>query len=148
MAQAQTTTFAKLKILIGDGATPEVFSLICGLTTKGVDFTTSTQTSEVPDCANEDLPSWQEIAITSVGANITGSGMWSVQSHGIMSNWILNGEVKNVQVHWDDAAAGDPLYLQGPCVCTALGNSVQKGQKVNQNISLAFTQKPAVTNAT
>lgn len=147
MAQAQTATFAQFKILVGDGASPEVFALICGLTTKGVDFSTSTQTSEVPDCTDEDLPSWQEIAITSVGATITGSGMWSVQSHGDMVNWILDGDVKNVQVRWDNAATGDPLYLEGAAVMTALGNSVQKGQKVNQNISLAFTQKPTVHDA-
>lgn len=147
MAQAQSTTFAKFKILVGDGADPEVFSLICGLTSKGIDWSTSTQTTEAPDCADEDLPSWQEIGITSVGAAISGDGLWSAQSHGLLLNWIADGESKNVQIRYDDAAGGDPLYAQGPAVCTSLSDKVQKGQKLTRSVAFAFTQKPILTNA-
>lgn len=148
MATALTTTFAKFKILIGDGATPtEVFTPICGLTSKGVQWSADVVTSEVPDCADEDLPSWMEKDVKSVGASISGSGMWSKQSHGQMLEWILSGAKKNIKIQYVDAESGEPEFYNGPAVCTGVGHSVEKGGRLSQEISIEFTQKPTVVNA-
>lgn len=148
MASATTTTFAKFKILIGDGAEPEVFAPICGLTSKGIQYTTDVVTSEVPDCSNEDLPSWQEKDVKSISISISGSGMWSEESHGTMVDWFMSAAKKNVRIEYADADSGDPKTLTGPAVLTSLSNSVEKGGRVSADIAIEFAAKPTVVDAT
>lgn len=147
MAQALTGTFGQFVVSIGDGATPtEAFTPICGLTSKGIQFNSETVTSEVPDCADEDLPSWMEKDVKAVGASITGSGMWSKQSHEAMIQWILAGTKKNVRVSYP-ATTGDVGTLTGPAVCTALGHAVEKGGRITCEISIEFSAKPVLADA-
>lgn len=147
MATATTTSFSKFVILLGDGATPtEVFTPICGLTSRGITGNADVVTTEVPDCANEDLPSWQEKDVKSIGASMTGSGVWSREAHGVLWDWFLAGTKKNVKVRWVDSAIGDPEYFAGPAVITALENTVEKGGRLNKSLTLEFTAKPAVTD--
>lgn len=145
---ATTTTFAKFKILLGDGATPtEAFAPICGLTSRGLQGSSDVVTSEVPDCADEDLPSWQEKDVKSISMSLSGSGMWSQEAHGTLMDWFLSGARKNVKVQYVDADTGDPEFLAGPCVLTQLNNAVDKGGRVSAEISLEFAAKPTVTDA-
>lgn len=147
MAQALTGTFGQFIIEIGDGATPtEEFTPICGLTSKGINFSAETVTSEVPDCDDEDLPSWMEKDVKAVGASISGSGMWAKQSHETMMQWILNGTKKNVKVRYP-ATAGDVGSLTGPAVCTALGHAAEKGGRITCEISIEFSAKPVLADA-
>lgn len=148
MVAAVTTTFAKFKILLGDGGSPtEVFSAVCGLTSKGIDWSADTVTSEVPDCANEDLPSWQEKDVKSVSASISGSGMWSTVNHPILVNWMLAATKKNIQIEYTDAPSGAPKTFAGPAVLTKLNNQVDKGGRLQADITIEFTAKPTITNA-
>ncbi len=147
MATAVTTTFAKFKILIGDGSDPEVFTAICGLTSKGIQYTSDVVTSEVPDCADEDLPSWQEKDVKSISISISGSGMWSKASHGDMVDWFMSASKKNVRIEYADADSGDPKTLTGPAVLTSLSNSVEKGGRVSADIAIEFAAKPTVVDA-
>lgn len=145
MATASTGKYGEFRITVESDITPGVYALICGLTTKGIQFNSDVVTSEVPDCSNEDLPSWQEKDIKSVGCSLSGSGMWAKESHEQMLQWIMNGTKKNVKVQYP-AAVGDVEYLSGPCVCTAVGTSVEKGGRMTAEISLEFSAKPTTTD--
>lgn len=148
MATATTTTFGKFKILLGDGATPtEAFSAICGLTSKGIQYSSDVVTAEVPDCADEDLPSWQEKDVKSISASISGSGVWSKQSHGLLIDWFFSAARKNIKIEYSDANTGEPKTLAGPAVLTSLSNQVEKGDRVKAEISIEFAQKPTITDA-
>lgn len=147
MATATTASYSKFKILIGDGADPEVFSAICGLTSKGLNGSADVVTTEVPDCSDEDLPSWQEKDVKSISLSMSGSGVWSKENHAILLDWFLSGAKKNVQVQYVDAAASSPEFLEGPCVLTQLNNAAEKGGRMTAEITLDFAQKPTVTDA-
>lgn len=147
MATAVTTTFAKFKIEVGDGETPtEGFTAVCGLTSKGLQGSADVVTSEVPDCADEDLPSWQEKDVKSIGMTLSGSGMWSTVNHTLLMDWFLAGTKKNVKVTYMDAAVGAPEFIMGPAVLTQLNNAVEKGGRLSADITLEFTAKPTVTD--
>ena len=147
MATATTSTFASFKILVGDGATPtEVFTAICGLTSKGISGSADVVTSEVPDCSDEDLPSWQEKDVKSISMSLSGSGMWSTENHAILMDWFLSGAKKNCKVQYATAATGSPEYLAGPCVLASLNNAVEKGGRISAEITLEFSAKPTVTD--
>ena len=49
MAQPTVLAGTKLLILVGDGGSPEVFAQPCGLTTRGITFTASTNSTLIPD---------------------------------------------------------------------------------------------------
>lgn len=74
MARPSIVKGTYIDILVGDGATPEAFSILCGLTTKT--FTEQVNSSDIfiPDCADpEDVPVRR--------LNITGR-QWSVAGEG------------------------------------------------------------------
>lgn len=148
MASGTTSTFGNFKVEVGDGATPtEAFAFLCGLTSKGLNMSSDVVTSEVPDCSNEDLPSWQEKDIKSISATISGSGMWTSEAHETMFQWWFTGAKKNVKVSWMVAETGDVKTLTGPCVLTSLGQAVDKGNRLSAEISLEFSAKPTTTDA-
>lgn len=149
MATGTTSTFGNFKIEVGDGATPtEAFTFICGLTSRGINMASDVTTSEVPDCSNEDLPSWQEKDVKSLSATLSGSGMWTREAHETLFQWWFTGAKKNVKVSWMNAATGDVKTLTGPCVLTQLGETVAKGERLSAEISLEFSAKPTTTDAT
>lgn len=148
MTAATTLKYSEFKILLGDGADPEVFTAICGLTSKGFNYTTDTSSTNVPDCTNEDLPSFSEKDIIAFSAQISGSGVASRQSLGLLQDWMESGEKKNVQVSFADAPVGDPELYAGPAVLSALNITANKGERVNVDITIDFASKPTVTNAT
>lgn len=148
MTAATTLKYSEFKILLGDGADPEVFSAICGLTSKGFNYTTDTSSTNVPDCTDEDLPSFSEKDIIAFSAQLSGSGVASRQSLGLLQDWMESGEKKNVQVSFADAPVGDPELYAGPAVLSALNITANKGERVNVEITIDFASKPSVTAAT
>jgi hypothetical protein len=149
MTAATTLKYSEFKILLGDGATPtEVFTPICGLTSKGFNYTTDTSSTNVPDCTDEDLPSFAEKDIISFSSQISGSGVATRQSLGLLQDWITSGERKNVQVSFADAPVGDPELYAGPAVLSSLNVTANKGERVQVEITIDFAAKPTVTDAT
>jgi predicted secreted protein len=149
MAQATTSTFGQFKILLGDGATPtEVFTPICGLTSKGINYETETNTVEVPDCTNEDQPAYKEEGAKSYSVSLTGSGMWAAQSHGILIDWWKTGNAKNIKVQYVQSETGDVEFVNGPAILKSLGSTVEKGGRLSADISIAFTAMPTFVDKT
>jgi hypothetical protein len=148
MARATTSTFGQFKILLGDGETPvEGFEPICGLTSKGINYETETATSQVPDCDDEDLPAYSEESPTSYKVSISGSGMWTAESHGILLDWWKTGAAKNVKVQYANAAPGTVEFVSGPAIIKGPNGNVDKGGRMSSEITLVFTEMPTFTNA-
>lgn len=142
MARAITETFGQFQILVGDGEEPEVFSVICGLTSKGVQRTASTNTTVVPDCANEDLPGYEEADVASISVSISGSGVWAQQNHEMLMDWFYSAATKNVKIRNMNAAVGDTEYENAPAILTTLSQTGERGNKVQGEIAILFTQQP------
>lgn len=136
MAQPTVLVGTKLLILVGDGATPEVFSQPCGLTTRGIDFSASTNTTLIPDCDDPEAPAWEAKDVNGLSAQVTGSGVMAVESFDTWNDWFQNGEANNVQIKLDDSALG---YWAGAFILSALKYSGTRGQKVNVDITLVNT---------
>ncbi len=144
MAQATTLKYSEFRILVGDGASPEAFSPICGLKSKTFGYTTDTSSTNVPDCTDEDLPSFAEKDIISFSAQLSGSGVASRQSLGMLQEWIVSGEKKNIKVSFADAPVGDPEIYSGPAILSSLNITGNQGERVNIDITIDFAAKPTV----
>jgi len=145
MAQPTTSTFKDFAIHLGDGADPEVFTFICGLTSRGLSISNNTSTTPVPDCADEDLPAFEEVAIVSQGVTVSGSGIFTREDQKDMLDWAMDGALKNIRVYPGKSTTGDVNYYSGPAYLTALEITGERGGKVQASITIAFTSKPTET---
>jgi hypothetical protein len=98
MAIATTYPYSQFFIKIGDGASPEVFTDPCGLTSKGFVRTANMNDTNVPDCDNADAPAWLGRDVVSYQASIAGSGVVAEESREVWKEWWVMAETRNVLI--------------------------------------------------
>ena len=133
MAAPTVLAGTKLLILVGDGASPEVFGQPCGLTTRGFDLSASTNTTLIPDCDDPEAPAWEAKDVNSLSATVSGNGVMAVESFDTWNNWYMSATGKNVQVKLDDEGLG---HWAGTFIVSSLKYGGQRGQKVTVDITL------------
>jgi hypothetical protein len=122
-----------LLILVGDGATPEVFSAPCGLVNNTLTLNAATGSTVVPFCDDPEAAAWDSKTVTSLSAQVTGQGVMAVESFNTWNNWFLSGVAKNAQIKLDNAALG---HYAGSFVLANLKLTGQRGQKVTVDITM------------
>lgn len=80
MAQPTTARFGKMRILLGDGAQPEVFAAPCGFSSKNITFSKNLQEIDIPDCDDPDAVSWIGRDAQNLSAVISGDGVAAAES--------------------------------------------------------------------
>lgn len=140
MTQPTVVAGTKLLVLVGNGATPEVFAEPCGLTTKSFDLSAATNTALIPDCADPEAPVWEAKLVSSLAAQISGSGIMAVEAHAIWEAWFIAALAKNCQIKLNAAALG---YYSGSFILTSLRYGGQRGQFIN--VDLTMVNASAVT---
>ena len=142
MAAPITSTYGEYLIKVGDGATPEVFTTLCGLTSKSLDINNNTANTIVPDCLDDDAPAYEEMNITSQSVGVKGTGVFTREKQKFMTLWALNGETHNIRVYLGKSAASDIEYIAGPAILKTLGVSANRGEKLTQALDFMFSEKP------
>lgn len=74
MSYPTTHKGQKIALQLGDGADPETFTTVCGLTTKGLQRTNRTSDTEVWDCTDPDAQPQIERDILAGDWTMNGSG--------------------------------------------------------------------------
>lgn len=144
MAKPTTAAATKLLILVGDGATPEVFAEPCGLTTKGFNGQADTGETIVPDCDDPEAPAWKERTTTSLSRDVTGSGVLAKESLAMWNTWFESGEAKNVKIKIDGVGW---ITWTGAYLLTGLNITGERGGKVQVEVSLTSDgEVSSVTN--
>src|SRR5262249_3845147 len=143
MAAPTVIAGTKLLILVGAGGdspgSPDVFGEPCGLTTKNMNFTLSTNTTVIPDCIDPSLPAWEAKDANAIAAEVTGSGVIVGESFHTWADWFLGATSRNIRIQLVSPAA-NPLslgYWQGTFFLTRLTYNGVRGQKVQIDITLA-----------
>ena len=133
MTKPTTHTFGDFLIKVGDGASPEVFTAPCGLTSKGFNQTANTQKTAVPDCTDPDAPAYNETAVDTIDSEISGSGILAAEAFTVWQAWFDSAAAKNCRVYPLGAAGG---YYEGRGILSAFNMTVQRGQKVNVDVTI------------
>lgn len=76
MAAPNEPDFAILKL--GDGETPEVFTIVCGIDNISINETANTNDRFRRDCAKPGLPPMRKPFVTGTQWDITGSGVFNM----------------------------------------------------------------------
>ena len=136
MTQPTVLAGTKLLILVGDGASPEIFAQPCGLTTRGITFTASTNSTLIPDCDDPELPAWDAKDVNALSAQVTGNGVMAVESFDVWNDWFQNATPTNCQIELDDPALG---HWEGQFILSSLKYGGQRGQKVTVDVTMDNT---------
>ena len=129
-------------ILLGDGNVdpgPEVFTPICGLTTRQLTQQVNTNDTFVPDCADPEFVPVRRLTPTGRQWDISGDGLLN------LNNWRdLDAEVgvtSNYRFVIDQPAggAGTIGYYEGPAMITnmQIGGSTGDGQFATVSLQIA-----------
>jgi len=144
MAKPTTLPFSEFLILIGDGASPEVFAAPCGLTSKGLDISASSNGIEVPDCDDPDAPAWTGRVVKALSGSISGAGILATESFTLWNEWCLSGLPKNCRVKFDHTGMG---YYSGSFILNKCGFKASLGDKVQVDIGLESDGQIIWTNS-
>lgn len=148
MAIATTANFDELVLEVE--FTSGTYTKVCGLTDFTINRTNNTDTSMVPDCADESLPYQPKRSVVSQDYSISGTGVWALSSHKNMYAWFKDATMKNVRITnakvTDSGTTGDPETETIPMVLSALNNARTKGQQVTAEIELQQSGVVTVAN--
>ena len=97
MAAPTTAKFGKMRILIGDGGSPEIYSAPCGLTTKSLTISKNLSEVTIPDCDDPDAPYWLARDVTNMTASISGEGVLAAESEADWNSAAFATESINVR---------------------------------------------------
>lgn len=120
MAKPRTLPFGNFKVYLGDGGGPETFSVPCGFTKDSLKLASQTSSTVVPDCDDPDAAAWEEKAVSSLSAQVQGSGVLAMAALATWRAWFLSAASKNVRIMFDDTGANGGGYFQGAAILTDL----------------------------
>jgi hypothetical protein len=132
MALPRTLKFDKFTILLGNGATPEVFAQPCGMTDKTIGIDAKSSAVIVPDCDDPTAPAWEDKAVSALSAQVTFSGILSMADFATWNTWGLGGLDKNVQVWLTDTNANGGGYWSGAAILSKLELKAKLGSDGNR----------------
>lgn len=127
MAVPSTLKFGAGLFYLGDGATPEVFTKICGVTSYDVEVTKDTNDASVPDCDNPDAAIWTTSDVTSQGWKMSVEGFAVPAALPLIEGATLSS-----------AAVGIRFYLKGAGVGAGTPDRLYSG---TAHVSMKLTGK-------
>lgn len=147
MTKPITVKGSQLLILVGNGASPELFEAPCGLTTKALNLAATANEFNVPDCDDPEQPMFTERVIATLSAGVTGSGILSMADYDTWRNWYLSGQAQNIHVVINVPLAQGGGYYAMSAVLTALNHTGNQGELVTIDVEIQsngeFTWVPA-----
>ena len=146
MALAKTLRFAQQVLLLGDGATPtESFAAPCGLTSLNLTVNIETNTVNVPDCTDPDLPAWLVSDEVSKQMVVGGNGVLDTDAMQVYRDWLMAGGERNIRWLTDGTGANGGGYWQAPALMTTYEETGERGQRWSVNVGFTMNGAPTFT---
>lgn len=101
MADATTIKGGKVKVLLGAGSAPIVYSAPCGFTQRSVSINKALEEVPIPDCEDPDAMNWLGRDATSLSMTVGGEGLLAEESVDV---WLDAAESESsvpVKVIWE-----------------------------------------------
>lgn len=138
MAKAKTASGgSQLLIMVGDGATPEVFANACTINAeRGIDLTAETNDINVPDCDDPEAPAWVEREKRSWQGTISGQGVLNTPDIQAYFTWLSATTSRNVRVRVNVLQVDGGGHWSGKFHLTQFNVTGNRGDKVQASITL------------
>ena len=138
MAQPDIVKGTYVDILMGDGAEPEVFTPICGLTTRSFTHQINTNDTFVPDCADPESVPVRRLSVTGQQWDLAGEGLMNLSQQDDVRE--ASGVTKNYRFRVGRPAGSTTGtgYYEGPAMITNRQEGGNSGGGEFASISLAI----------
>lgn len=134
MAQPTTARFGKFKILLGNDATPIVYSAPCGFTSKSLTLTKDLTDVTLPDCDDPDAVAWIGRDASTLSASVSGEGVLAKESAEI---WLDAWEnVESVPVKIELEFPAKTITWTGRMHIATLNPSSEAGGRVTMSVEM------------
>lgn len=149
MAKPTTAKSGKLRVEIGDGASPEAFAAPCGFTSKAFNRGKTLNTTPVPDCDDPDAPAWEESDVATLNWSVTGQGVLAAESLPLWDEFYASTDPKNVQIEIELPAPTGTITYSGQAHLESFEIAAELGQRITANITIRgdgeLIRAPAIT---
>lgn len=136
MSEPVEFDFAQVKV--GDGADPEVFTVICDITSVSLNETAETSTRRVRDCTKPGKPGARRSRVLGTGWDVTGTGLVDADQNPMLRAALGKKKNYEIPVYRDDGTdAGELLgTYSGEAVMTARNISMDREGDSSVEITL------------
>lgn len=134
MAKPNTLRGGKVRVLLGNDATPIVYTAPCGFTSKSITLTKGLEEVQMPDCENPDAVDWIGRDATSLSMSISGEGLLAQES---VETWLDAWEsVESVpaKVEWEFPAK--TITWTGHVHVESMQADAPNGRRVTSSVSM------------
>jgi len=137
MARPKIVRGTYVNILIGNGATLEVFTPICGLTARSFTYQVNTQDTFVRDCADpEDIPV-RELILTGEQWDLSGSGLLDRSALQNLNQAVKVKKNYRFEIREPSTDAVYKGHYGGPAVLTQLSINGNDDEFVSVELTIA-----------
>jgi predicted secreted protein len=137
MAQAVNLTNAQFLVLLGNGATPEVFTAPCAFISKSLALSKDMVDTVNPDCDSPDAAVWVDRQPSTLSAQIQGSGRLAAADLDDWRAFFTADAGKNCRVQYNVSGANNGGYFSGLFHLTSLTWSVERSGKVDIEVTMS-----------
>ncbi|WP_107341480.1 phage tail tube protein [Agrobacterium pusense] len=134
MAQATTIKGGKIRVLLGNSATPIVYSAPCGFTQRSITLNKGLEEVQIPDCTDPDKIDWVGRDATSLSMSISGEGVLASES---VDTWLEGFDKIDsipVKVEWEFPAK--TITWTGRMHIESMEVGASNGQRATNNVSM------------
>lgn len=140
MAEPLSFNGSLIMIKVGDGGDPETFAHPCLINaSRGINFSSSTVDSLIPDCADQNAPAWQTREKDGLSAEISGEGIMDAADIDDYFDWLTSANAKNIQCVVNDGGGANEQTFAGKFHLTAFELSGDRKEKTQVSITLTST---------
>lgn len=134
MATATTIKGGKVRVLLGNDATPIVYTAPCGFTSKSVTFSKALEEVQVPDCADPDKVDWLGRDAVSLSMSISGEGVLAAES---VDTWLdAWHDVESVPAKVEIEFPAKTITYTGRMHVESIEATAPNGRRVTATISM------------
>ena len=134
MASATTIKSGMVRVLLGSGSSPIVYSALCGFTQRSITLSKNLEEVNIPDCEDPDKTDWIGRDATSLSMAISGEGVLAEES---VEEWTDAFEsVNSVPVKVEIEFPTKTLTWTGYMHVESMEMGVANGGRATNNISM------------
>lgn len=134
MAQPITAKFGKFRVLLGNSASPIVYTAPCGFTSKSLTLGKNLSEVSIPDCDDPDAPITIGRDVESITASVSGEGILAASS---VITWLDAYEsTDSVPVKIEIEFSTGVVTWTGNMHLESLELGAEQGGRVTLNVSL------------
>ena len=134
MAKPTTTRGGKIRVMLGNDASPQVFSAPCGLSQRSITLSKGLNEVQIPDCDNPDEVTWTGRDASSLSIAISGEGVLASES---IETWVEAWEdVESVDVRVEVEFPVTTYIWTGKMHVETLEIGANNGERATISISM------------